>query len=118
MYALETTLHRLSVRRLHAEFYIRPDRRAAGCALGKGPRDDSGFYFAQYRRFADIARSRRLVIADNAGRSGGLLKHANALRVRILTPALAHAPSRRLVLKSKIKSKSMNTSKRRGFTCQ
>src|SRR6266498_909586 len=59
MYALETTLHRLSVRRFHAEFYIRPDRRAAACALGKSPRDDPGFYFAQYHRFADLPCGRR-----------------------------------------------------------
>src|SRR6266542_3539024 len=59
MYALETTLHRLSVRRFHAEFYIRPDRRPAACALGKSPRDDPGFYFAQYHRFADLPCGRR-----------------------------------------------------------
>ena len=61
MYALAAELHRLSVRRLHAEFYIRPDRRAAACALGKGLRDDTDLYLAQYRRFADRARGRRSI---------------------------------------------------------
>ena len=68
MRPLAAALYRLSVRRLHAEFYIRSDRRAAACALGKGPRDDPDFYFAQYRRFADLARCRRSVTA-RSGRS-------------------------------------------------
>src|SRR6266567_7382458 len=80
MYALETTLHRLSVRRFHAEFYIRPDRRAAACALGKGPRDDPDFYFAQYRRFADLARGRRSVTGPPRALSAD--KNQNAGRER------------------------------------
>src|SRR6266550_4227079 len=57
MCALAGALHRLFVRRLHPEFYIWPDRRAAAGALGKSSRDDSDLYLAQYRRAADLARN-------------------------------------------------------------
>src|SRR6266480_404258 len=61
MCALAAALHRLLVRRLHTEFYIWPDRRAAACALGKSSRDDSDLYLAQYRRAADLARNWRSI---------------------------------------------------------
>ena len=68
MCALAATLYRLFVRRLHAEFYVWPDRRAAAGALGKSSRDDSDLYLAQYRRVADLARNWRPVMFDVTGR--------------------------------------------------
>jgi len=68
MCALAAALHRLFVRRLHAEFYIWPDRRAGAGALGKSSGDDSDLYLAQYRRAADLARNWRPVMFHVTGR--------------------------------------------------
>src|SRR4029077_14042336 len=43
---MASTLCRLSVRRVHAEFHIRADRRAAARTLGKGLGDDPDLHFA------------------------------------------------------------------------
>src|SRR5947199_1900231 len=61
MCALAAALHRLSLRCLHPEFHVWPDRRAAAGALGKNSRDDTDLYLAQYRRAADLARCWRPV---------------------------------------------------------
>ena len=80
MCALAAAVHRLFVRRLHAEFYIWPDRRAAAGALGEGSRDDSDLYLAQYRRAADLARNWRPVTGPPRALSAD--KNQNAGRER------------------------------------
>src|ERR1700676_1870220 len=62
MYALAAALYRLSLCRADPEFNVRPNRCAASGALGENSRDDSDFYFAQYRDSSDLARSWRALV--------------------------------------------------------
>src|SRR6266446_393568 len=62
MYALAAALYRLSLCRVYPELHVRPNRCAAAGALGENSRDDSGFYFAQYRDSSHLARSWRALV--------------------------------------------------------
>ena len=58
---LASTLCRLSVRCVHAEFHLRANRRATACALGKGSGNDPDLHFAWRRCLADLGGRRRVV---------------------------------------------------------
>src|SRR5260370_24371973 len=85
---MAAALYRLSIRRVHPKFDLRPDRCAVAGALGQSARHDPGFYFTQHRDPSHLPRRRRLVAttdyADysdrNADDSGSFIRDIRVIR--------------------------------------